>query len=206
MTKLKVAIYLAGTIHKGHEKEDESYWTEENMRFLKEALHDYDVSFLNPAFRTDDLSDNQSVFGRDMLQVFTSHIVFVDARDRRGLGVGAEMMWAKLNRIPLVTWVPKNSHYRKEKTTLLNVPVVNFIHPFVECLSDQLVENLEQGAQWIHEVISTPSTPIKGIESIGQAMEYYKSKQFHHDQPMRELMISSKELELRMHRKHPQVV
>src|SRR3990172_3687941 len=103
---MKVGIYLAGSIKKGHEKLDESYWTDEDIALLKRSLGKYDVAFLNLAFRTDDLTDQLSVFGRDMLQVFSSHIVFVDGRDRRGLGVGAEMMWAKVNRIPLVTWAP----------------------------------------------------------------------------------------------------
>lgn len=66
-----------------------------------------------------------------MLQVFSSNIVFVDARDRRGLGVGAEMMWAKVNKIPVVTWAPRNSHYHKDQTTILGVTVANFIHPLI---------------------------------------------------------------------------
>src|SRR5882672_8272072 len=107
--KTKIAIYLAGSIKKGHERSEETYWTEEDMSLLKMSLAKYEVSFLNPAFRTDDLSDMKSVFGRDMLQVFSSNVVFVDARDRRGLGVGAEMMFAKLNRIPVITWAPTNS-------------------------------------------------------------------------------------------------
>src|SRR5690242_19798693 len=97
--KKKISIYLAGSIQKGHEYAD-SYWTDDDMTLLKKELHDYDVTFLNPALRTDDLSDQRSVFGRDMLQVYCSNIVFVDARHKRGLGVGAEMMWAKLNSIP----------------------------------------------------------------------------------------------------------
>src|SRR4029078_1586853 len=121
-------------IQKGHEKADDTFWSEQNMQFLRNHLSEFEVLFLNPAFRTDDLSDNLSTFGRDMLQVFSSDFVFVDARDRRGLGVGAEMMWAKLNRIPVVTWSPRNSHYNKDHTTLLDVPVTNFIHPFVENL------------------------------------------------------------------------
>src|SRR5690348_7658831 len=99
--KSKIAIYLAGSIKKGHEKSDESFWTEEDMDFLKKQIAPHEISFLNPAFRTDNLSDQRSVFGRDMVQVFSSNIVFVDARARRGLGVGAEMMWAKVNKIPV---------------------------------------------------------------------------------------------------------
>lgn len=89
-----LAIYLAGSIQKGHEKSD-YFWSDSDLSVLKDGLSRYEVSFLNPALRSDDLSDQHSVFGRDMLQVFCSNIVFVDARSRRGLGVGAEMMWAK---------------------------------------------------------------------------------------------------------------
>lgn len=192
--KSKIAIYLAGSIKKGHEKSDESFWTDDDMHLLKTSLDKYEVLFLNPAFRTDDLSDQFSVFGRDMLQVFSSDIVFVDARDRRGLGVGAEMMWGKVNKIPVVTWAPKNSHYNKDHTTILGMPVANFIHPFVESLSDKIVENLVEGARWIDFVNSTPSVAIKGIQNIRAAMQHYKESQLHRDRPMKELLMSSKEL------------
>ena len=132
--KKKVAIYLAGSIKKEHERSEDSYWTETDRQFLRASLSSYDISFLNPAFRTDNLSDQQSVFGRDMTQVFCSDIVFVDARERRGLGVGAEMMWAKLNKLPVITLAPRDSHYHKSHTTLLDVPVKDWIHPFVESL------------------------------------------------------------------------
>lgn len=203
--KRHIGIYLAGSIKKGHEKGDETYWTEEDMSLLRRTLEDYDLSFLNPAFRTDNLSDQKSVFGRDMVQVFSSDFVFVDARDRRGLGVGAEMMWAKINRIPVVTWAPRNSHYHKDQTTILGKPVQNFIHPFVEGLSDKIVENLGEGAEWIRTVLANPKVAIKGIEDIGEAMQYYKQGQLHKDAPMMDMINSSKELEKRMNRLLPQV-
>ncbi|MBX7067417.1 MAG: hypothetical protein K1X28_09315 [Parachlamydiales bacterium] len=129
--KQRIAIYLAGTIKKGHEDAHASHWTDEDMDLIRTALNRFEVVFLNPAFRSDDLSDQHSVFGRDMLQVFSSHVVFVDARERRGLGVGAEMMWAKLNQIPVVTWAPRDSHYHKSDAIILGSAVKNFIHPFV---------------------------------------------------------------------------
>lgn len=203
--KKKIAIYLAGSIKKAHEKEDETFWTQEDMECIKEHLSQHEVIFLNPAFRTDDLSDSISVFGRDMLQVFSSNIVFVDARDRRGLGVGAEMMWAKMNHIPVVTWAPKNSHYIKDSTTLLGVPVNNFVHPFVAALSDKIVENLVEGANWIDYIASDSSAQIKDAHSIGQTMEYYKNQQLHLDEPMRALLSSCENLKERSSRAHPQV-
>lgn len=36
------------------------------------------------------------------------------------LGVGAEMMWAKVHKLPIITLAPKNSHYHISNTTLLD--------------------------------------------------------------------------------------
>ncbi len=111
----KISIYLAGNIQKGHENESLIYWTENDLKKIREVLSFVKINFLNPAIRNDDLSDQKSTFGRDMLQVYSSDLVLVDARERRGLGVGAEMMWAKMNNIPVVTYAPLESHYNKAK-------------------------------------------------------------------------------------------
>lgn len=194
----KIAIYLAGSIKKGHERSDESFWTDEDILFLKRNLSEYEVSFLNPAFRSDDLSDQHSVFGRDMTQVFCSDIVFVDARDRRGLGVGAEMMWAKFHKIPIVTLAPKDSHYNKSKTTLLGVAVENWVHPFVESLSDVIVENLLEGTEWVRKFMETSALEIKGIEHIQSAMQHYRDSQLPHDEPMKALIHANQRLHQRI--------
>lgn len=203
--KPRIALYLAGSIKKDHEV-NPSFWSEQDIHLLKTSLPRYDVALLNPAFRTDDLSDSTSVFGRDMLQVFSSNVVFVDARDRRGLGVGAEMMWAKLNNIPVVTWAPKNSHYNKSHAKLLDVSIDNYIHPFVWALSDQIVDTLPEGAAWIENYISNPSSvKVKGIDHISSTMEYYKAKQLSQDEPMKKLLCLEDELTKRMNRPHPQL-
>ncbi len=190
----KIAIYLAGSIQKGHEKSNESRWTEEDRRVLQELLPEFKISFLNPDIRTDDLSDQRSVFGRDMLQVYSSDLVFVDARDRRGLGVGAEMMWAKHNRIPVLTLSPKDSHYNKTKTSLLGVDVENWVHPFVESLSDGIVPNLSEGARWIKEKLFDLGHPKKGMEFVYAAMGYYKEIQYPKDEPMKNIVSSCETL------------
>lgn len=158
------------------------------MAVLRKSFQEHEVIFLNPAFRMDNLADQLSVFGRDMTQVFCSHVVFVDARDRRGLGVGAEMMWAKINNIPVVTWSPKDSHYNKTKTTILGVEIDHFIHPFVYGLSDRVVTTLEEGALWIEQMLSDPTIEIKGIKHILASMEYYQENQLPVDLPMREIL------------------
>lgn len=165
------------------------------MGILQNALNSYQLTFLNPAFRTDNLSDQRSVFGRDMLQVFSSDFVFVDARERRGLGVGAEMMWAKVNSIPVVTLAPKDTIYHQSQTTILGMPVTNFIHPFVNALRDKVVETLEEGAAWIHEMYSAGMPDVKGIESIRSCMSYYVENQLENDLPMKEFFDSHKSLQ-----------
>lgn len=194
----KIAIYLAGSIKKGHENAQESYWTDEDMLVLKRCLNEYVLFFLNPALRADNLSDQCSVFGRDMTQVFCSDVVFVDARDRRGLGVGAEMMWAKVNKIPVITLAPKNSHYNKDKTTLLDTPVENWVHPFVESLSDVIVGSLEEGTLYIRQLVLGQYKNVKGLEYIRYAMQYYREKAFCQDDPMHILLSANDVLFKRM--------
>lgn len=195
--KQKIAIYLAGSIQKAHESADDSFWTESHMEQLRQLLSPSTVSFLNPAVRTDNLAEQCSVFGRDMLQVFCSDFVFVDARERRGLGVGAEMMWAKFHKIPVVTWAPNDSHYKKANTTILGVSVENFVHPFVDCLSDHIVNDLAEGAGWMLDILSNPSSKIKGLDCIEHAMRYYKETQFDADVQMKDLISSCDVLKYR---------
>lgn len=200
--KKRIAIYLAGSIKKGHENPQESFWTDADILFLKRALEPQEAVFLNPAFRTDDLSDQRSVFGRDMLQVSSSDIVFVDARDRRGLGVGAEMMWAKMHQVPVITWAPRESHYHKGSTTILGVPVDNFIHPFVEGLSDQVVGSLEEGVKWIQALLKGVA-PIKGPKDIQSAILHYKNSQLERDAPMQKILAVEDELTQRIQHSLP---
>lgn len=192
-----ISIYLAGKIQKAHEHPNETYWTKNDQQILSQSFAPHRVHFLNPALRTDDLSDQRSTFGRDMLQVFTSDAVFVDARDRHGLGVGAEMMWAKMNRISVISFSPLGSHYHKQSTSLLGIEVKSWIHPFVENLSDAIVESLEEAAAWFVGVLEAVQSQIKGPEWIQKAMQYYLEEQFSFDMPMIDLAKANKELENR---------
>ncbi|MBS0634531.1 MAG: hypothetical protein JSR37_03615 [Verrucomicrobia bacterium] len=189
-----LSIYLAGSIQKGSKTDNGLFWTNAQIDALREHLKGFSVSFLNPAFRTDNLSDQRSVFGRDMTQVFSADVILVDARARRGLGVGAEMMWAKANKIPVITWAPLDSHYRKSETTILDVPVKDFIHPFIESLSDQIVSSLEDASLAIKKVLSDPTFTPKSLEYVASCMEYYMAKGFPDDLPMQEIVSSNESL------------
>ena len=182
-----INIYLAGTIKKGKEEEHELAWTEAHKELLQNQLS-CNVVFLNPAHRSDDLSDQISVFGSDLFQVFSSNLVLVDARERRGLGVGAEMMFAKMHRIPVVSWLPQNSHYNRDEIHLLGQTVHSWIHPFVFNLSDYLAPSLEDAAHWIEKELLPDNIHIKGPESLREAMAHYLEAQLKHDTSMEVLV------------------
>ena len=91
--KRKITVYLAGKIPKGSEvSNDALHWTQRHMDHLRSSLDEFEVVLLNPAFKDCDLTDQDTVFGRDMHYVFSSDVIFVDARGSRGgskAGIGA---------------------------------------------------------------------------------------------------------------------
>ncbi len=191
----RVAIYLAGNIKKGHEQTNEDYWSEVELKIISEVIAPVKVDFLHPAVRSDDLSDQKSVFGRDMTQVYCSHVVFVDVRQRRGLGVGAEMMWAKMNNIAVVSLCPPESHYQRSTVDILDVRVENWIHPFVYGLSDKVAATVAEGAEWIKQfILNELQVEIKGREFIQETMLHYRNTQYEKDAPMQMLMQGNKRL------------
>lgn len=180
-------IYLAGTIKKAKD-EKELEWSQQDMKVLQESLLPHAVTFLNPAARSDDLSDQKSVFGRDLFQVYSSDLVLVDAREKRGLGVGSEMMFAKMNRIPVVAWLPEGTHYHRQNIHLLGQAVESWIHPFVYNLSDYLAPSLEMAALWIQERLLTGTADIKGPESLQESILYYLETQLPRDHGMQDVV------------------
>lgn len=178
-------------IKKGKEDECELVWTQENMATLQKHLPDTKLVFLNPASRSDDLSDQKSVLGRDLFQVYSSHLVFVDARGKRGLGVGAEMMFAKMNQIPVIAWLPNDSHYHREHIHFLDQHVKSWIHPFVFNLCDYLAPDLLQASGWIKDHLLSKKMAIKGPESIKEAMNYYLASQLEQDNGMHDIVKNS---------------
>ncbi len=184
----KTIIYLAGKIPKNGQAPCKStHWTIELMDELKQHLQNFDLKLLNPIFKDCDLTKQESVFGRDIYYVSSSDIVFVDARSRCGLGVGAEIMWAKTNGIPVITWSPKNTHYNKDAIAVSGENIPAFIHPFVHSLSDQIVENIEEGANWIKEFLLHPyKHKIKDSSDIHKIMNGFK-----HDQGMNQELATT---------------
>ena len=187
MKKNKIFIYCSGSIQKGKEDKGKLLWTDKEREELSSALNPIKTVFLNPDERTDDLNNHLTVFGRDHFQVSLADFIVVDARQRRGVGVGAEMLSAKLLNKPVISIVPKNSYYRKEKLEYLGGSSEDYIHAHMFGLSDVIVEDFRQAGEWIKEFLENPK-PVKNITILEKAIEEYKKLQLDRDIPMKKII------------------
>ena len=179
-------VYLAGSIKKGNEDKRSSFWSDEDIKDLQKATAPAELVVLNPGDRQDDLSDVKATFGRDLLQVFTADVILVDARERRGVGVGAEMLFAKSNRIPVIAVAPRNSHYHRTNVTLMGQFVSEWVHPFISELSDIVVESIHDAGR--AAISFNRNQSPRGPECLRDAMMHYLNSQAYREPEMVSLL------------------
>lgn len=187
MGKDKVLIYCSGSIQRGKEDTEKLLWTDKERKEVSSALNPIKVVFLNPDERTDDLNNHLTVFGRDHFQVSLADFIVVEARERRGVGVGIEMFAAKFFNKPVISVVPKNSHYRREKLEYLGSVSKNYIHAHIFGISDAIVDDFKQAGEWIKEFSENPK-PVKDITILEKSIKEYKRTQLDRDKPMKEII------------------
>lgn len=174
---MAIKIFCSGGIKKGDTDSKKLCWGDtEKEAILKNISSLYTVEFLNPDDPITDLSNSIVSFGRDMYQVQLADFVVVDARERRGVGVGTEMVCAKLQNKPLLVVIPCDSHYRKTNLYYRDGLVENYIHPHIESLADAILSSFETVGMWITRFLETP-VKIKNIDIINHAIDIYKTTQ-----------------------------
>ena len=117
-------------------------------------------------------SNKSNRFGQDCLQVTISNFLVIDLREKRGLGVGAEMMLAKEKGIPVISVCPTGSHYKRSMIFHNGMEDSKWVHPFVDSLSDVVVEDFSQAGKWIQAFIQNP-TKIKSGGIVEEAIKDY---------------------------------
>lgn len=197
---MNLKIYLSGSIKKGDKDESKkSYWTDSDISILQRILcPKYDLTILNPAVRSDDLSDYKSTLGRDLLQVYISDLIIVDARDKKGIGIGSEMTFAKVNAIPVISVSPQDSQYNRINFEYLGQRMDRWIHPFIGGLSDYLVESVEEAATLIINNFPFKETEIRHKDYLYDAMQYYVDTQLKVDTEMYNLVKDDMEINKRI--------
>ncbi|MEZ2142922.1 hypothetical protein AAE026_11485 [Bradyrhizobium sp. DN5] len=178
---MALRIYLSGSVRKGatDDRPSEHYWTDDDEERIRAGLRPHEVTLLNPQKSGVDRSDPKANFGCDLYLVETSNVVLVDARTKKGIGIGAEMMFACARNIPTITIAPKHSHYRQALVrNLFGEDVRDWTHPFVLGLSDYVVESLTESIELLKRHVTLGSLPL--TKNIDEAIEYYRRSQGSH--------------------------
>lgn len=141
-------IFLSGSVQKQFKELNtgKTYWETEDEDYLKNSL-DFPVLLLNPNTITINRNDAEGRFKEDLKMVLDSDLVMVDAKDKKGIGIGSEMIFAKMYKIPVYTICPSDSHYRKNISDRQE-----WIHPFVYELSDKIFESREEMVSYLNKL------------------------------------------------------
>ena len=198
-----MTAYLSGSIKKGHENSEKSdgfYWHNPEKEGLVSGAPNTHFILLDPSERTDDLRDPVSILGRDMLQVIISDVVLVDARHKRGIGVGAELDRAETQDIPLVMIAPQDTFYHKLNTSVLGQDIPEWKHPFIFGYTDYIAQTCKEAGQLIDAYLypKQKTVPNSISNRIVGAMQHYIRKQLAHDKPMCDLYVDNQIIQERI--------
>lgn len=109
---------------------------------LLEALRRAGVSVCDPEETVIPHDDFVARFHYCMNEISTADVIVVEASGRLGLGVGAEMMFAKQCRIPIFAICPRESYYRKT-VRKAEVDAV-WLHPFIYGLATKVFSSVDE--------------------------------------------------------------
>jgi hypothetical protein len=149
-----IHIFLSGSVRKGagDNRPEAFFWSDADERVLAGALAGMDVEILNPGTIDIPKFEYLERFEADIEMLLRSDVVVVDARTKKGLGVGAEMAIAKRAGIPIFALCPIGSEYRGYVGT--DGEEREWIHAFVAGLSDSVFESIGDVAERIRSDIA----------------------------------------------------
>jgi hypothetical protein len=181
---MTIIVYCSGSILKGPQDTSKLCWSDRERDEVSHGAHPHQVRFLNPEDPVSDLSDTPALFGRDMYQVQCADAVIVDARQRRGIGIGVEMLASRLLETKLVAVAPRNTYYRQDSLTFRGGTVSDYVHPHLAILCDAVVDTFEEAGRWLAARIGDPAG---GTSKVHAAIAAYKERLLPTDQPMLDL-------------------
>jgi|GEM_PF-4706459 len=126
---------------KGSSGEAKLCWSDIERQEVQQGAGDISVVFLNPDDPITDPSNTLGQFGRDMYQIMVATAIVVDARERRGIGIGVEMAAATAVGTPVIVVAPRNSKYRSDVLEYRGVEVKDYVHPHVASLALAVVDS-----------------------------------------------------------------
>ena len=169
-------IYLAGYMPKTDEEWKNYYnWRDDYKDVLEEFC---DAEFVDPFLKENlenwnvDLTDSMSTFGRDCYNIKDSDFIIINADKILWPWTSQEIVIAKYFKKPVVTILPYWEYRRKNVNIDWNL-VKDWIHPFVEMLSDFILEDIKEFDKNILNKIKKQK--YKNITIIDDSIKYYLS-------------------------------
>lgn len=169
----KISIYIAGSVRKDANDENSVFASDDIKEELICSLSDLKVIIFDPNESKIFGGDSRGRFGKDCLQVISSNFLVVDLREKRGLGVGAEMMLAKEKGIPVISVCPPESHYKRNMVFHNGAKSPGWIHPFVGALSDLIVGSFSEAGEFIKNFIEKPLA-VRSGKIVDEAIKEYR--------------------------------
>ncbi|MCE6997755.1 hypothetical protein LZG04_23560 [Saccharothrix sp. S26] len=179
-----ISVYCSGSIAKGEGDERKLCWTDVERKQVQEGAHPLEVVFLNPDDPITDPTNVLGQFGRDMYQVLLASAVVVDARERRGLGIGVEMAAAAALRTPVIVVAPRNSKYRRDHLEYRGARVSDYVHPHVASLALAVVDDFSQAGEVLRVLPAAPPDPVVTPAWLRASIDEYRYHVLGGDQPM----------------------
>ncbi len=183
---MRVKIYCSGSIIKGKADAKKLCWTDRERNELRDAASPIEIDFLNPDDPMSDLGNTEALFGRDMYQVQIADFVVVDARERRGIGIGIEIMASRVFGTPLLAVAPRGSYYRMGRVEYRGSVVEDYVHPHLASLADAIVGSFAEAGAWIAE--NDGRALAKPIEHLESCIKRYTDELLPSDAPMKRLL------------------
>jgi hypothetical protein len=186
---MTISVYCSGSIAKGASDEKKLCWSDvERLEVAKGAVP-ADVVFLNPDDPITDPRNTLGQFGRDMYQVMVATAVIVDARERRGIGIGVEMTAAALLGTPIIVVAPPNSKYRADELEYRGVLVHDYVHPHVAALATAVADDFLSAGELLPRLASQKAPEAHHMPDwLDEAITEYRQNVLPGDPPMLEAL------------------
>ncbi|MFI0370831.1 hypothetical protein ACH35V_23420 [Actinomadura sp. 1N219] len=182
---MAISVYCSGSITKGAADEKKLCWSDVERREVAKGAQPAEVVFLNPDDPITDPSNTLGQFGRDMYQVMVATAVIVDARERRGIGIGVEMTAAALLGTPIIVVAPRNSRYRADELEYRGVLVHDYVHPHVAALATAVADDFLSAGELLPELAPQKARTAHHMPGwLDKAITEYRDKLLPGDPPM----------------------
>jgi hypothetical protein len=178
-----IAVYCSGSISKGPNDNEGPLWGGTERDAVRDGAAT-EVVFLNPDDPIVDPGNTLAQFGRDMYQVWMATAVIVDARVRRGLGVGVEMAVARTLGTPVIVVAPQNSKYRMDSLAYRGVTVENYVHPHVAAIAKAVVDTFQDAGRYLAKIAASKGSRDAVCPWLRAAMDEYETHILPKDPPM----------------------